>query len=359
MALRIVDGVDHYTNSQKLTVGGWGSFTVAGGGAGSATVTAGIGRTSAGMRMHVGTSSADFGRLFRTVSTASGATFIGHFGFKISALPTTRVAFFTVADANTAHVYLIVNNTGTISVKRGSTVLGTTTNAISAGNYYHIVLKVVISDASGTVDLLINNASWLSLSSQDTKNTANATWDSFSLAADNDGAVNVATDIDFDDIVLLDGVDGTSLTPSQGSTFNTSMGDVSVVANVATGDGNYTQFTSSSGGTHFDDIDDVTPNDDTDYNEDGTANDRDSYTYPITSTRTILALALFPYVKQTSAAAKQFLTFFRAGGVNYDSTITNNLGTSYAFFPEFFGADPSTSAAWAGGSVEAGVKVVS
>jgi hypothetical protein len=293
--------------------------------------------------------------LRKVISTASGATAIIQLAFKYDTGNT--IPLFSVQDGSSTQFSLWLNSGGTLSVNRGLTTatLGTTSVALSTGVYYYVDLKVLIGPSAGTVDLYLNNTAALNLTSQNTRATSNSQWSAFVLGCEDIGGVGFGN-YDFDDLVIMDGVDATS---TQGAAFNARLGDVSVITTMPTGDGNYTQFTPHSSSSHYQNVDENPPTDDTDYNDGVNVNDRDSYTYAIPSTQTILALAAFPYMKQSNAATRSFKEFIRAGGTDYDNSTTVNLSTAYTFYPQIRGVDPSTSLPFAGGSTEIGIKVVS
>ena len=138
----------------------------------------------------------------------------------------------------------------------------------------------------------------------------------------------------YDDFVVTDG---------------TLLGDVRVDAIFPNIDGNYSQFTPSTGTSHYQLVDETTPNT-SDYNTStATLNDRDSYGMGnLTSlvSNTIHGVQVVAAAARTADTGSRGLaTFIRSGSTNLDGTSKLQLA-SQAFTTQISETDPNTSSAW-------------
>lgn len=255
--------------------------------------------------------------------------------------------FIQIMDDATTQVLFAVNPDGTISVYRGdfahalpSTLLGTSTFAMSAGSFVNINGRVKISNTGGTVDLWFNGSETadLSLAIQDTQSTGNASWSRFSIGTRwniTQTTFNAAT-WDFCDLVVKDG--SFALGGDVGATDP--IGDAEVDCQLTlTGNGHYTDWTPLTGSDHGAMVKD-NPNDgDTSYNEGPlTAAARDSYkTAPLPTTAgTILLVVVSSVMKKTTAGRAIVKPFVRSGGTDTDGDATIALSTDYVRYDAFF-----------------------
>jgi hypothetical protein len=158
--------------------------------------------------------------------------------------------------------------------------------------------------------------------------------------------------IRYDDRYVLDGTTMAGPNP-----FNALLGPIWVKQIQPTADGFYTNFATTGSSSHFANVDEPLPNDDTDKNTGSNIGDRDSLQY-VLPTGTVLATMLATYAKKNDAGSRKFVDFIRASGVDYDGTAQQDLTTSYQFRNLLRTFDPSTSAAWvAGATIEQGIKI--
>ena len=128
--------------------------------------------------------------------------------------------------------------------------------------------------------------------------------------------------------------------------------------------GNYSQWNRLSGAANYEMIDEQFPDDDTTYVYESTVNDRDSYTYSnfLSTTDTVVAVAIVPLARTDDAASRTMKTFVRAGGTDYDHPDTVSVPGSYGYLQQIYVTNPATGVAWTPAEVnaiEAGIKVVS
>ena len=160
-----------------------------------------------------------------------------------------------IRQGTVAQVWVRINGNGTLTVLRGesnSTVLGTTERALPFGVFVFVELKVLIDPTTGTIELRVNNETWLSLTAQNTRHTASATWNEIVIGGLRpQGGTGVIWD--FDDLYVLDG---------SGAAPNTFLGDCRVDVRNMTAEGANAAWTPLSGTDNALMVDDAVPDDD-------------------------------------------------------------------------------------------------
>jgi hypothetical protein len=294
MALRFADGFDAYQTAAIAKY--WKTLY----NSAAVSISAGSGRNgTASLRLSSGWNRG----VDKTID--SQATWILGIGITMSALPSATATIFGLYDNTTLHCDLRLTAGGFLQITRNGTVLGTGTSALSAGVYYYIEFKVTISDTVGVAGCRINGVSELALTSQDTRNGANATADTFRILGVT--GIDAGTTINTDDFYACDGTGGGS--------DNDYLGDVRVEAIFPSGNGNSSQFLGSDSNStdNYLLVDEATPNDDTDYVESSTVGDKDTYAYGnLTATSgTVYGVIPMPYARKTDAgvrSARQAMT---------------------------------------------------
>jgi len=234
----------------------------------------------------------------------------------------------------TTQVWFVIMGDGTISARRGTTVLGTSTFALTQNVYQYIEFKVKISATVGTIEVRVNTVPILTLTGQNTLTTASATWNEIKIGQFAFTAPNVYVD----DIYVLDG---------SGSFNNDFLGDVRIDAVFPNADGNSSQFTRSTGTDQYATVDETSPNGDTDYNETATVGNRDTLNYPNAPVAgaNILAIQGDVYGRKTDAGGAGVKLITRIAGTDYQGTEVG-IGTSYNYQRQVWDVKPSDSTAW-------------
>lgn len=220
----------------------------------------------------------------------------------------------------------------------GATVY-TSPAIFSPSTWYQFELKITVS---GGVWELRANGAVLSSGSGAT------------FGATNIGSVQLGTGttMALDDFYVCD---------TSGAVNNDFLGDARISTFFPTGDGALAQFTPSTGSNHFANVDDVPPNDDTDYNSDSTVGHIDTFTHgSLPASTTVKAVQHSLYARKDDVALRQIAPVIRRGGTNNVGT-TVTLSTTYANYRELRELDPITAAAWVDtnfNSDEFGVKVI-
>lgn len=323
MAGLFFDSFDHYATAnitQKWT-------QIAGFPTVSPAVTASVGRRSTNA-MRWASVFASAKSIYKTVP-ASGAIAIVGFSFNQSSGSFTSLQAGTSSDPNTeggtqspgllyiqegstTHVWFRLNSTGTISAFNGGsgTALGTSSSGLSAGVTSYLEFKVTIDNSSGTIDVLKDGVSILSLTSKDTQNGGTATWTQFAIGHAAGNGVSGVT-WDYDDLYVLDG---------SGSVNNNFLGDIRVDATYGNGAGTNTGWTPSTG-SNYQTVDETATNGDTDYNSTSTVNAKDSFAFPSAPVAgaVIAAIQVNIAARKTDAGTSGIKPLVRISG-------TDNLG---------------------------------
>jgi hypothetical protein len=255
MALLWCDGFDHYgTSTTKMLDGAWAEV------GGQVTISSANARTGTYHIRQAGGTTASTTNIRRVLGGAKTTVGVGGV-FYYPALPTGNNVqrLFQFNDAtNTNQISILVQSTGTIEAFRGpaTTSLGVTaTPVIVANAYQHVECIVLFSQTVGTIEVRVNGVTVLSLSAQDTCATSLVECSQV-LIGGGIGGTNQFSQTDLDDVFCYD------TTSSYNNAF---IGDRRVLtlmpnANTATAD-----WTAVGAATGYECIDEVPPNDDTDY----------------------------------------------------------------------------------------------
>ena len=344
MALKFIDGFDHYTDAFVAKMWNQGKFSTANG-----VVAAGVGRngTAGWTRAWRDGLAHNFGGTEDTV-IFGGA-------FKLNTLATTagiEIIWWMGEGTGRVHTELIWNeSTGKLFVRRaGTAITGDGTAVLVAGVWYYLEMKVTISD-TGSVVVKVNGITDISASPVDTRNAATGYCDTIVLGGQGGSA---GGDIVMDDIYVCDDTGGTN---------NDFLGDIRVEHLLPNGNGNSSQFDGSDGNTtdNYLLVDDATPNDDTDYVESPDSGDKDTYAYGnlASSTGSVYGVQICPYARKTESGIRNLKTVARLSGTETDGP-ERPVGDSYAYLPDIRETKPG-GGAWSisdVNSAEFGQKVV-
>ena len=337
MALLFFDGFDHYSGLPVTAK--WASV------GGTPDISAAVVRTGTNaLRMTAAAATATTKVL--PVTAAAGAITGG--AFYATAIHTTDL--MQVLEGTTVHMSVAITSGGLFVVKRGGTVLLTGTKVFALNNWYHLELKTVIHDTTGTYELKIDGIQeLLNPAPADTRNAGTGLWDRVLFGGGGSGVGY------WDDIYVCD--------TSGGSPRNDFLGPVKAETLYPQTDavaiGSNTGLTPSTGTDHGALVDEPVPNT-TDYNSSNVIGTKDTYQYPpLTLTGPIIGVQTNLYAAKSDAAARSVCAVVRSGGTDYDGANVSPL-TSYLYYSEIRPQDPATSADWTTGGIaamEVGMKV--
>lgn len=341
MALVFIDGFDHYATADITKK--WSALS-------GATISGSSGRRGGGA-LSVGSI-----LQYAYKSVTAAATYTVGFAVNLSNF-TYTTNLICINEGGTQHITLGLTTSGTLRVYRGAasggTTLATGTTTLSTSQWYYIELKVTVDDVNGVVELRLNGSGSpeINLTSTDTRNGgATGLIDRISMGTAAGGA-NYSQQGFIDDFYV---------TNTSGAVNTGFLGDVRVDTLLPTGDGNYTDFTPSTGSTHYNLVDETTPNT-TDYVSSSTVDDRDSYTFPdlqMLTSQTIHGVQVNAAALKSDSGSRELGLMTRLSSTDDDSASIALL-TSQSYISAIFEVDPA-AAAWTESNVnsaEFGVKV--
>jgi hypothetical protein len=224
---------------------------------------------------------------------------------------------------------------GEIEVRRSSrtgTLLGTTSGqGLAVDTWYYVEFKAKIDNSVGTYDVHVDGSSVLSDTGVDTQDSGNAYADAVGLG---ESKVSHAY---YADIYMLDttgGVDDDILGPIKGEVI------------LPTGAGNYTQWTPSAGSNWQNVDDDAAIDDDTTYNHETVAVQKDSFAYAnVALTGTILGVTQNLCVRMDDAGPHTIRPLVRISSTDYFGSTVSVTG-AYLVRQYNWAVSPATAVAW-------------
>jgi hypothetical protein len=251
-----------------------------------------------------------------------------------TAAGTLIAALSIIPNAASPYQIQVTDSTGSVLYTSGAIYLPST--------WYQFELKVAISGAWELRALGVTVASG-----------SGASFGATNIGAINLGRANISNNV-YDDLWVCD---------TTGSGVNNDfLGDARIQTNFPTGDGGQTQWGLSAGASHFALVDDVPPNDDTDYITDATVGHVDTFTHAsLPAGSDVKAVQASLYARKDDVSLRQIAPVIRRAGTNHALT-TVTLATGYAGFRQLMETDPISAVAWVDTDInsdEFGVKVIS
>ena len=287
---------------------------------------------------------------FTTPSLTTDATMIVCFAFKLPYDDIWYHPFCIMKTSDTDGMSLSCLVDGTLVVKRGTTELGRSNlSVINFKRWHWIEFKVVCDNTTGSYEVRVDGNTVVSDTGVDTQVGASAYHDTVELTGMSIWTVKTPR---FDDLIIMDG---------SGSSYNDFIGQRKVEAIVPTSDTADIDWTTSGGSTHYVLVDDLDPDDDTNYVEDTVSANEDIWGYSdLSGITSVDALCLITDVRVTDATPYDLKTTVKSGGTKYTSIADTISSTSYAMKDRLMVVDPDTSIAWTASginSAEFGVEV--
>ena len=275
----------------------------------------------------------------------SAATTVGQaVALKLGAIGGSGLTIMAFAESGAGHVDLRLQPDGTLRATRSGTTLGISMNSIIAGVWYHIEMKTVIHDSTGTVNVWVNGVSWLSLTGQDTRNAGTGTVTRVELH------VHSNTNHDFSDWMVYSGATGP-------------LGDHRVGPKLPSAEGATIQWTPSTGTNNAVLVDEANQNGDTDYNSSAVVDDIDTYTaVALGLTGVVAAIQVNVWARKDDAGSRTLAPVIRRSATDYAGTAQSVLDSYSCVDKQVYETDPSTAAAWTVTNLDAaeyGQKLVS
>lgn len=275
-------------------------------------------------------------RTIQTPPLTAAATYIVALHVRFESLPASDVILLNWRESTTSHCDLRLTAAGALRATRNGTSLGiSSTGIIATGTWYWLAVQVTVHDTTGVVTVYLNNTSVLALTSQDTRNGGTGVVDNVQVNTPSSG------NNDLDNFVLLD---------TSGSTLNAiPTEEWRIDTQTATGAGNSTQFTPSTG-SNWQNVDDATQDGDSTYNSSSTSGHTDLFAIADFSGGTPRAVQTCITARRDDAGPREIREKCRSGSTNYNGT-TQAITASYAVYRQIREVDPNTSAAWTGSNL--------
>ena len=242
--------------------------------------------------------------------------------------------FLNINDNTQAeHLGLQIRLGGEIRLTRGaSTEIETSVGlGLVTGAWYYLELKVKIDNAAGEYELRINGSTVFSDTGIDTQDTGIASVGSVTF-------YSTTIKTYYDDIYVLD---------TTGSINNDFLGGVKVILLSPDGDTGDADFTPSSGGDNYADVDEgVTVDDDTTYVSTLTDAQKDIYDYEsIVGNPIIYGVQVGTEFRIDDANNFDLISIVKSGGTEYTNS-AQTASANYTSTMYLVEVDPNTSALW-------------
>ncbi len=327
MALLFVDGMTHYATADlplKWDAGysSWASFSI------STTQQ----RRAGSKSLKINAIGSNY--VMKTLVSADDTIIYGFAYYVDGSFGATNG--FMVSNASGAQFTVHILANGAIEMRRGAyngTLLGTSAvSTIDANVWNYIEVKVKLSDAAGTYDVVANGVNVLTGSGVDTQNQAAATFDRITLYGQQ-GSNSYVTDMYVADSI--------------GSACNDLLGDSRVDTVMPDGAGNYAQWDPSAGANYACVDDPGALDNDTTYVATDVLNEIDTYTFGnlVALGTTIHGLALVLATRKDDAGTIKSKSVTRISATDYLG-IEVSQADAYDFYHDYMEVNPADSAAW-------------
>ncbi len=351
MSLLFVDGFDTKDTPTKWLITGTGNT-----GSLSFSTTTRFGAGSA-VSMPFSNSNSQIYTIMKSF-TASSQIFIG------AAIQHGRLSNLTYSPpyhvllgdgGQTAHLYLLTTNSGSIQLYRGSgvrasanggqwipngTMIASSAGGVMDSGWHYVEMSATIHPSAGSVVVKIDNTQVLTFAGNTQNGGTNLTIDSVAYSGMS------ATDFIVSLPIGSPVVDDLYICNSLGTVNNTFIGDVRVQTLLPTGAGASTQLTPTGSVNNWANAADV-PDDTTTYNASSTIGQRDTYVMSdlAATTGQIFGVQSNLHASKPDAGAANIKAAYKSGAtVYYDASRT--IGTTNEAYQAVRETDPLTSSAW-------------
>lgn len=248
---------------------------------------------------------------------------------------------------------LSIEHTGKLTILRGgagdlrgpdmTAFVAQSDNALSVDAEHFIEWEWLISATVGLVKVWVDGDVWIDETGLNTKSLdsgVSADWDEFYIGHFSRNAGSTAT-WDYRDIYLLD-----KSTPTN-NTLVDALGPVVIDWDYPSADGANTDWTPTSASTHYDEVDDTVPDDDTTRITSTVAGDQDSFQHvglPIAGATPVAVAVMF--LARTDTGPTSTRPFIRIGSTNYDIGSAQANAGSYVYQAGVVNTKPSDSTAF-------------
>lgn len=265
------------------------------------------------------------------------ATMILGVAIRFDAFPGSSQQFIAFYDLTTLGMNLRIKSDGEIEVRRGTTVLETTTSAgLTTGAWYHIEFKVVCANSpSGSYEVRVGGVNVASDTGLDTQAGSNAFHTTFRLTGT---SVSDTSAVQFDDLYVCDG---------SGSVNNDFLGNMRVVTIRPNAVGDDSDWTPTAG-DNYENVDESVADDDSTYVESDTPGDTDLYDFedPSSFVTEIKGVMIVTDCRNTDALDFDIHLVAKSGSTQSDGTAQAVGSTDYVTRTRILEDNPDTTDPW-------------
>lgn len=333
MALRFLDGFDHYTTAAAYAY----KYTSY-----SNTLAPGAGRRSGGNASRFGNYGGDY--LLKTLDDQ--ARWIVGFAYKRDYASNDEKPILQLRDNTGAvQVALCMHSVdGLLRLWRGdqTTLLATSTIALPTGSWNFIELKTTIHDTTGSLELRVNGVTVATYAGDTKYSSTIGTARSIRLSG---GVYSSSLYGWIDDLYVCDGT---------GTTNNDFLGDCRVDTLYPNGVGNSAQFTPTGSATNWENVDDVPSDEDASYNASDTVGSIDSFAFTDMAvlTASVFGVQANILARKDDAGTRTLRAIARVGGTNYEGSDLP-LSDTYLDQQQIWALNPATAASWTEAEINA------
>ena len=321
MALRFIDGFDHYTIPDDLSQK-WNSYNLT-----STSFpfgpTTGRRADSTALRIRNDTD-------WVSITLDNQSTWYVGFAMYLFGNETSALMRFYDSDVS-AQAYVNITSSGIIQLYRGTTLIASSSNSIPNGSWNYIEVRLTIANSGGVFEVRVNEQVWVTYTGDTQQSSSLSTANRISIYGRD---VHIA----YDDLYVCDGT---------GSANNTYLGDVRVDTVRPSGAGNHADFSRQGGASNWENVDDTSIDDDSTYNYSNTVGHKDSFdcaNLP-SVTGTINGIQVSLGARKDDAGSRILRALARLSGTDYEGSDLAP-GTDYRFYRQIWEQNPDTSAAW-------------
>lgn len=255
----------------------------------------------------------------------------------------TYPMYLAFYDGVTTGVNLYLEANGETTVRRGATVLGTTSGyAFSDNTWVYVELKVTCHDTTGSFELRFNGETVLTGSNIDTKPGTNAYHNGFRVLGT---STTSSRAVQVDDLYCCD---------ASGASNNDFLGPCKVLPIFPDSAGDSAQWTPSAG-ANYAAVDEPQIDDDTTYVETASAGQKDLYNYGSLGETVsgIKGVQVTTTARVTDATPLSLYPRVKSGATEQSGSQITVGNSSYVSFSQLWDSDPNTGAAWSQANLEA------
>lgn len=321
MANLYTDSMSNYSTRAQL-VAKWNGSSAGG----TLAVGGGFAISTSAQGMQVSASSVG-----RTIPN----TVHGYFGIRMKwQTGTSGTAMFQMGDSGSTQLSVDFNITGTLTLKRGATVLVTSTLLVAPGSTHYYSYEWLISSTVGVFNFYVDGVLYLTFSGN-TQSTANPQVNQIIVSSGGGGG----TEVWLNDCYINDST----------TSFNNGLeGDIQVKSFPVAGAGSHTDFSrgGTDTGTTWGQLAKALA-DATSFNFDSTVNHRDDFAMATVGAGTLHGARLWVFAQKDNVGSRQIALTENSSATLDIGTAQGLSGPGYSWYTRNVSIDVATGSPWA------------